>query len=55
MVGVSEVKSNKAMSDSLCSSMSEDKPSKMSVAELQSYEHNGMVIGQKCDLVGWSE
>ena len=51
MMGVAEFKPNKTMSDSLCNSMSEDKPSKMSVAELQSYEQNRMFSGQRCDLV----
>jgi hypothetical protein len=45
MKGVAELQSNKTVSNSLSSSMSEDKSSKMS------YEHNGMVSGQKCDLV----
>ena len=37
-------------------SVSEEISSKMSVAELQSYEHNGMVSGQICDIViGQSE
>ena len=42
------------MSEPVCQvlgSGSEEISSKMSVAELQSYEHNGMVSGQKCDLV----